>query len=97
MPRLKERLMNEIDNNGLSIRNGDDDGFILYETGNNRHFVYIYNNEIDEIIKLLHKKQKDLLQICNATLITDTSGNSAQARKNNVMQKSNKNISDKEA
>jgi hypothetical protein len=99
MGRLKERLISkkdEIGNNGLSTRNGDVDGFILFETGNNRHFVYIYNSEIDEVIEML-KKRKDPLAICKSKGKNKKTGNSAQARELSQMEKPNKNVSNKEA
>ena len=91
MPRLKERL-DETGDNGLSTRDGDEDGFILYETSNNRHFVYIYYSEIDEIINLLNNEKS---KFCKSKGKTNKKGNSAQARELSQMQKSNKKVSNK--
>lgn len=97
MGRLKERLFDEVSDNGISIQDADEDGVHIKENANTRHKVYLYYSEIPDFVKRLKLKYEENLKRCNPTVKTDPSGNRPRARELRQMQTSNKNVSNKEA
>jgi hypothetical protein len=100
MARFKEQLdvgLGEKKENGVSIRNADEDGIKIKENLNPRNGVYLYYVEIPSFIIKLDKIYQAQVKRCNLTGEKPLPGNRPRARELSVIRAKYKNVVDKEA